>query len=66
VEGLKKIAQREGHTTGQLAIAWALHQPHITAAIVGARAPAQIEESAPAGDWELSAAIVEEVDRLLA
>jgi aryl-alcohol dehydrogenase-like predicted oxidoreductase len=65
VEGLKKIAKREGHTVGQLAIAWALHQPHVTAAIVGARAPKQIEESAPAGDWELSEGVLKEIDGLL-
>jgi aryl-alcohol dehydrogenase-like predicted oxidoreductase len=66
VEGLKKIAQREGHTVGQLAIAWALHQPHVTAAIVGARAPKQIEETAPAADWNLSDGILKEIDSLLA
>lgn len=66
VEGLKKIARRERHSVGQLAIAWALHQPHVTAAIVGARAPKQIEETAPAADWLLSEGVLKEIEALLA
>lgn len=66
VDGLRAIARREGRTVGQLAIAWTLHQPHVTAAIVGARSPKQIEETAPAADWELSGDILKEIDALLA
>lgn len=66
VEALRMIAKREGHTVGQLAIAWALHQPHVTGAIVGARSPNQIEETAPAGDWDLGASLLAEIDQALA
>ena len=41
-------------------------QAEVTAAIVGARRPPQIEETAPAGDWVLSAEDVAEIDALLA
>ena len=41
-------------------------QAEVTAAIVGARRPSQIEETAPAGDWVLSAEDVAEIDALLA
>lgn len=66
VEKLRPIAERHGRNVAQLAIAWVLRRPEITAAIVGARHPAQIEETAPAGDWQLSAAELAEIDNLLA
>jgi aryl-alcohol dehydrogenase-like predicted oxidoreductase len=40
-------------------------QAEVTAAIVGARRPSQIEETAPAGDWVLSKEDVAEIDALL-
>ncbi|GAB4453028.1 MAG: aldo/keto reductase [Anaerolineae bacterium] len=66
VEKLRPMAARHGRNVAQLAIAWVLRRPEITAAIVGARHPAQIEETAPAGDWQLSAAELAEIDNLLA
>ena len=66
VENLRPIAERNGRTLAQLAIAWVLRRPEVTAAIVGARRPAQIEETAPAADWTLAAADIAEIDALLA
>ena len=66
VEKLRPIAERNGRTVAQLAIAWVLRQAEVTAAIVGARRPSQIEETAPAGDWVLSAEDIAEIDALLA
>jgi aryl-alcohol dehydrogenase-like predicted oxidoreductase len=82
VEKLRPIAERNGRTVAQLAIAWVLRRPlrpfdraqdrlrsgqaEVTAAIVGARHPSQIEETAPAGDWVLSAEDIAEIDALLA
>ena len=66
VEGIKAIAEREGRTPGQLAVAWVLRRPEVTSAIVGARRPAQISEIAPAADWTLSKESLAEIDRLLA
>lgn len=66
VEQLRPIAERNGRTLPRLAIAWVLRRPEVTACIVGARRPAQIEETAPAGDWRLSDEDVAEIDRLLA
>lgn len=65
-DGLRSIAERSGHSAAQLAIAWVLRRPEVTAAIVGARKPSQIEETAPAADWNLSASEIAEVDGLLA
>jgi len=38
----------------QLAIAWVLRRPEVTAAIVDAWHPIQIEETVATGDWVLS------------
>ena len=65
VEKLKPIAEKYGRTLAQLAIAWVLRRPEVTAAIVGTRRPSQIEETFPAGDWELSAEDIEAIDKLL-
>ena len=66
VEKLRPIAERNGKTLAQLAIAWVLRRPELTAAIVGARRPDQIEETAAAGDWNLSAEDIAEIDTYLA
>ncbi len=65
VERLKKIAGRNGKTCAQLAVSWVLRRPEITAAIVGARRPEQIKETAPAGDWNLSQEDIAEIENLL-
>ena len=51
---LDAIAKEAGHTIGQLAVAWTLRRPEVTSAIVGARRPGQITETAQAGDWILT------------
>jgi aryl-alcohol dehydrogenase-like predicted oxidoreductase len=66
VEGLEKIAQRHGRTVAQLAISWVLRRPEVTAAIVGARRPSQIRETAPAAEWNLSRQDIAEIEKLLA
>ena len=43
---LENIAAEHGLTVAELSIGWALSQPGATAAIVGAKYPAQIEETA--------------------
>ncbi|MFC1736576.1 aldo/keto reductase [Candidatus Hydrogenedentota bacterium] len=53
VDALRPIAERNDMTVAQLAIAWVLRREEVTAAIVGARRPSQIEETAPAGDKHL-------------
>jgi aryl-alcohol dehydrogenase-like predicted oxidoreductase len=66
VEGLKKIAERNGKTCAHLALSWVLRRPEVTSAIAGARRPDQIIETAPASDWNLSAGDIEEIEQLLA
>jgi aryl-alcohol dehydrogenase-like predicted oxidoreductase len=66
VEQLKRIAERNGRTVAQLAVSWVLRRAEVTAAIVGARRPGQIAETAPAADWNLSQEEIEEIETLLA
>lgn len=52
------IARAHGATLAQVALAWVLAQPGMTAAIAGARTPAQVAENAAAGRLALSPAEV--------
>ncbi len=65
VKDLSSIAEKNGRTVAQLAIAWVLRRPEVTAAIVGARRPSQIAETALAGDWVLSPEDIAAIDALL-
>lgn len=65
VERLKEIAGKHGRSAAELAVAWTLRRPELTAAIVGARRPGQIEETAGAGSWQIPAEDLEEIERLL-
>ena len=65
VEGLRGIAEDKGRPLHELAIAWVLRRAEVTSAIVGARRPEQIEGTAPASEWQLSAAESEAIDGLL-
>ncbi len=50
----RPVAERHGLTLGQLAIAWAAHQPGCTHVLAGARTPQQAVENARAGDARLA------------
>jgi aryl-alcohol dehydrogenase-like predicted oxidoreductase len=65
VEGLRPIAEKHGRTIAQLATAWVLRHPEVTSAIVGARHPSQIKETALAGDWALSGEDIVAIESLL-
>jgi aryl-alcohol dehydrogenase-like predicted oxidoreductase/uncharacterized protein with HEPN domain len=66
IEQLRPIAERNGRTLSHLAIAWVLRRPEVTAAIVGARKPSQINETVGAGDWVLKADEIDEIEQYLA
>ncbi len=65
IERLKPIAIRNGMTLTQLVIAWVLRRPEVTAAIVGAGRPRQIEETVEAGESVLSAQDIDRIDESL-
>lgn len=54
VELLRAIGSEHGVTPGVVAVAWTLHNPAITAAIVGGRGPRQVEETAAALSFRLT------------
>jgi aryl-alcohol dehydrogenase-like predicted oxidoreductase len=55
VERLRPLADRHGVSVGAVAVAWVRSVPGVTAAIVGARRPEQVDGWLPAGKLELSA-----------
>lgn len=54
VERVIEIAEQRGATPSQIALAWLLHQPGVTAPIIGASQMAHLEQDAAAIDIELS------------
>jgi aryl-alcohol dehydrogenase (NADP+) len=54
VERVVGLAQQRGVTPSQIALAWLLHQPGVTAPIIGASKIAHLEEDVAAIDIELS------------
>ena len=65
VDKLRPIAARNKRTVSELAIAWVLRRPEVTAAIVGGRRPQQVDDVVAAADWDLSPRDAEEIDALL-
>jgi len=65
VELLRQIGSAHGVTPGVVAVAWTLHHPAITAAIVGGRSAAQVEQSTQALIFRLSAAEYEQIGKFL-
>jgi len=54
VNVMNTIAEKRGVPTAQVAIAWTLLHPAVTAAIVGMRTPKQAEETIPAAELVLN------------
>jgi aryl-alcohol dehydrogenase-like predicted oxidoreductase len=65
VDRLREIAERLDITVAQLAIAWNLAQPGVTATIAGSRNPAHVNENAGGAEVELSAADLEELEGVM-
>jgi 1-deoxyxylulose-5-phosphate synthase len=66
VERLRPVAERLGITPAQLALAWNIAQPGVTAAIAGSRDPRHVRANAAAGDITLDEATLAELEELLA
>ena len=65
VAALEPIASEAGLTMAQLAVAWVLQQPGVSAAIVGASRPEQVVENSKASGVRLDQATLEAIDRVL-
>ncbi len=66
VQQLKPIAQEAGLTLPQLAIAWVLQNPNVSAALVGASRPEQLKDSVQASGVVLDAEVKAAIDAALA
>jgi aryl-alcohol dehydrogenase-like predicted oxidoreductase len=66
VDRLRPVAERLGFSLAQLALAWNVHQPGVTAAIAGSRNPTHVRTNAAAGDIELDEPTLVELDAILA
>ena len=65
VQRLVPIAEGEGLTLTQLALAWVLRRPEVASAIVGASRPEQVHANASASGIELSADVLAAIDEAL-
>ena len=65
VDVLRDIAARHGRTVAEVAIAWTLHHPAVTGAIVGARRADQVDEFVRAPDLQLQQPELAAIDAAL-
>src|SRR6202167_5189019 len=66
VDRLREIANRHNRSVGEVAIAWTLHHPAVTGAIVGARDARQAQGVMRAGDLALNDKEVNEIEEFFA
>ena len=62
VEILREIGKHHGRTPGEVALAWTLHNPAVTAAIVGLRRADQVNGTTGALEFRLSPSEVEQIE----
>jgi aryl-alcohol dehydrogenase-like predicted oxidoreductase len=62
VDRLRGISEKYGRPVGQVAVAWVLRNPAVTAAIVGARSPQQVEQNVGAAELHLTDDDVAEIE----
>jgi aryl-alcohol dehydrogenase-like predicted oxidoreductase len=65
VAGLPALAAEAGLTPAQLAVAWVLQNPNVSAAIIGASRPEQVRENAAAAGKRLDDDLMRKIDEVL-
>ncbi|MFJ4901016.1 MULTISPECIES: aldo/keto reductase family protein [unclassified Streptomyces] len=65
VQLLRPLAEQAGLSMAQLAVAWVLQNPNVSAAIIGASRPEQVTENAVAAGVRLDADLLKAVDQAL-
>ncbi|MGH2356340.1 MAG: aldo/keto reductase [Chloroflexota bacterium] len=65
VSALGKWARDQGHTVGELALAWLLSRPEVSTIIAGATKPEQVDDNAKAAEWKLAESDLKEIDAAL-
>jgi aryl-alcohol dehydrogenase-like predicted oxidoreductase len=66
VQQLRPIAERNGLTLPQMALAWVLRRPEVTSAVIGASRPEQVAENVKAVGVQISPEDLAEMDAILA
>ncbi len=66
VQRLRPIADQAGLSLAQLAVAWVLQNPNVSAAIIGASRPEQVTENVKAAGVTLDAGLLKAIDEILA
>lgn len=65
VEKLKPIAEREGVSMAQMALAWCLRKEIVSSVIIGASRPSQVDDNAAASGKNLSEQTLQDIDAAL-
>jgi aryl-alcohol dehydrogenase-like predicted oxidoreductase len=65
VEQLAPLAEEAGLTLAQLAVAWTLQNPNVSAAIIGASRPEQVAENVKAAGVKLEDGLLKRIDEIL-
>jgi aryl-alcohol dehydrogenase-like predicted oxidoreductase len=65
VQELKPLADEAGLSLAQLAVAWTLQNPNVSAAVIGASRPGQVRENAKAAGVKLDAGLMRRIDDVL-
>ncbi|MFZ5818193.1 MAG: aldo/keto reductase family protein [Bacillota bacterium] len=65
VQKLRPVAERNGLTMAQLALAWVLQRPEVTSALIGATRPEQVVENVKASGVKLSPEDMAEIEAIL-
>jgi aryl-alcohol dehydrogenase-like predicted oxidoreductase len=65
VQQLGPLAESAGLSLAQLAIAWVLQNPNVSAAIIGATRPEQVTENVKASGVNLDAELMKRIDEIL-
>jgi len=64
VEALTRLADEKGIAVSQLALAWAMQQPHVTSPIIGPRTLEQLADNLKAPDVKLTPDDLAQIDRI--
>jgi aryl-alcohol dehydrogenase-like predicted oxidoreductase len=65
VQRLEPLAAEAGLSLAQLAVAWVLQNPNVSAAIIGASRPEQVEDNVKAAGVRLDADLLARIDEVL-
>jgi aryl-alcohol dehydrogenase-like predicted oxidoreductase len=65
VQQLKPLAADAGLSLAQLAVAWVLQNPNVSAAIIGATRPEQVRENVKAAGVRLEPSLMSRIDKVL-